>query len=253
MTEWNASAYHDRAALQRWLAEASLANLELEGAEAVLDLGCGDGRITAEIAQRLPDGKVLGVDPSRQMVDFARRTYNAPNLRFETGDARALPYQAEFDLLVSFNALHWALPVSSTLAPIRASLRPGGRALLQLVGLGERKSLEEVLEDTRQQPGWSPFFVGFQAPFEHPAPYRFRLDCLAAGMRVDSFEMASREWDFGDRTAFMSWLAATTSSWTSRLPEERRDDFLSDFLTAYGTNVFRFYQLVARLRVPVSP
>lgn len=250
MTEWNAHAYHDKAALQRWLAEASLANLDLEGANSVLDIGCGDGRITAEIAERLPRARVLGVDPSLQMVEFARRAYAGKNLRFETGDARRLPFRGEFDLLVSFNALHWALPVSSTLPPIRSALRAGGRALLQLVGLGERKSLEQVLEDTRRRARWSNFFAAFKAPFEHPAPDQFRSYCLEAGLRVDSLEMAAREWDFGDRAGFLVWLDATTSSWTSGLPQDRREDFLNDVLDAYGSHVFHFYQLIVRAHVP---
>ena len=60
VTEWNAAEYHRRSALQKWLADESLAALELAGSERVLDVGCGDGKITAEIAERLPGGAALG-------------------------------------------------------------------------------------------------------------------------------------------------------------------------------------------------
>ena len=64
MTEWNAREYYQRSALQKWLADKSLTGLDLGGSERVLDIGCGDGKITAEIAERLPSGSVVGVDPS---------------------------------------------------------------------------------------------------------------------------------------------------------------------------------------------
>src|SRR5262245_62922137 len=109
MTEWNASEYHRRSALQKWLADKSLAGLDLAGSERVLDVGCGDGKITAEIAERLPGGSVVGVDPSTRMIDFARERFLADhaNLGFEVGDAARLAYRDAFDLVVSFNALHW--------------------------------------------------------------------------------------------------------------------------------------------------
>src|SRR5262249_828930 len=77
MTEWNASEYNSRSALQKWLAGKSLAGLDVRGSERVLDVGCGDGKITAEIAERLPSGSVVGVDPSTGMITFAREHFLA--------------------------------------------------------------------------------------------------------------------------------------------------------------------------------
>ena len=82
--------------------------LTLEGAERILDVGCGDGKITAEIAARVPRGSALGVDPSRDMIAFASSRFGSTtlaNLRFAAADVRRLPYRDEFDLVVSFNAL----------------------------------------------------------------------------------------------------------------------------------------------------
>jgi trans-aconitate 2-methyltransferase len=89
MTEWHASDYARQSTLQHAMAQEQLALLALEGTERVLDVGCGDGKITAEIAARLPRGSVLGVDPSRDMIEFASSHFSprlAPpahaNLRF---------------------------------------------------------------------------------------------------------------------------------------------------------------------------
>src|SRR5271169_1472649 len=78
MTEWHASDYYGQSGLQKAMAEEQLSLLSLEGAERILDLGCGDGKITAEIATRVPRGSVLGVDPSRDMVAFASSHFGPP-------------------------------------------------------------------------------------------------------------------------------------------------------------------------------
>ena len=71
MTEWDAVEYARISGLQAAMAEEVLALLDLKGSERVLDIGCGDGKITAEIAARIPRGSVLGVDASRDMISFA--------------------------------------------------------------------------------------------------------------------------------------------------------------------------------------
>src|SRR5689334_13566922 len=71
MTEWNAAEYAKRSRLQETMANEVLALLALEGVQHVLDVGCGDGKISAQIAARIPAGTVIGVDPSRDMIAFA--------------------------------------------------------------------------------------------------------------------------------------------------------------------------------------
>src|SRR5262245_28750447 len=122
MTEWDAQAYNRVSALQQWLAEESLACLSLHGDERVLDLGCGDGKVTAEIARRLPRGSVMGVDASQVMIAFAAQKFPGttyPNVTFRVADAAQLAFGAEFDLVVSFNCLHWLRDQAAALRGIR--------------------------------------------------------------------------------------------------------------------------------------
>ena len=136
---------------RRWLAL-----LRLKGSERVLDIGCGDGRITAEIAARVPQGSVIGVDSSHDMIAFASSHFGLelrPNVRFEVADAGSLPFREEFDLVVSFNALHWLPEQDTALHSIRSAMKSDGMAQLRLVPAGERKSLEDVIEETRLSAG----------------------------------------------------------------------------------------------------
>jgi trans-aconitate 2-methyltransferase len=243
MTEWQGAEYERVAGLQQHLADDSLASLTLAGTERTLDVGCGNGKVTAEIAARLPTGSVLGVDPSRDMIGFARRTHAASNLAFEVGDARRLSYRAEFDLAVSFNALHWVHEQDAALRGIRAALRPGGRAFLQMVPQGERKSLEDVIEETATSPRWAPSFPRHRAPFVHFRPEAYRTMAERIGFHVERVDVIDGSWDFGSRDAFAHWAHATFIDWTGALPEDRRDAFIADVLDRYGANVFRYYQM----------
>ena len=131
MTEWDAAEYSRRSSLQEAMAQEVLALLDLRGSERILDVGCGDGKITAQIASRASKGgSVVGVDPSRDMISFARSHFGPatlPNLRFEVADARRLPFKNEFDLMVSFNALHWVPEQQTALSSIRSTWYRGPR------------------------------------------------------------------------------------------------------------------------------
>ena len=260
MTEWDAKAYSERSALQKWLADSHLAQLELHGTERVLDVGCGDGQITAEIARRLNSGSVLGVDPSTRMIAFAQAHFaklEYPNLVFAVADATSLPYRREFDLVVSFNALHWVRDQGAALRGIRAALRPAGRAFLEFVSQGPRKSLEDVVEETCESERWARYFVGHAPPYVHLAPEQFRELASGAELRVERLERELKSWDFKSRQAFADWAAVGCIAWTTNLPEPERPAFIDDVLDRYGrldgvagggVRVFRFYQLAGLLR-----
>ena len=151
---------------KRWLQEV-LALLDIKGSEQILDVGCGDGKITAQIAYRASKGSVVGVDPSRDMINFAQSHFGPaalPNLRFEVADARRLPFKNEFDHVVSFNALHWIPEQQAALSSIRSTLISGGKAQLRLVSKGARKSLEDVTEETRRTSRWKDYFQDLRIP-----------------------------------------------------------------------------------------
>src|SRR5262245_41729433 len=255
MTEWHASDYYRQSSLQQAMAEEQLGRLTPEGAERILDVGCGDGKITAEIAARVPRGSVLGVDPSRDMVAFASSHFGPPaqaNLRFEVADVRRLPYRDAFDLVVSFNALHWVPEQGVALGSIRAAVKPVGRVLLRLVPKGRRKCLEDVIEDVRQQPRWADYFQGFHRPYVHFTPEEYRALAEHCGFRVVRLRVEDKAWDFKTRAAFVAFGRATFVEWTRCLPESEWQAFITEVLDRYQAvaadspqevNTFKFYQM----------
>jgi trans-aconitate 2-methyltransferase len=255
MTEWNAEGYSRQAALQKWVADEHLGSLTMAGGERVLDVGCGDGKITAGIADRLPRGSVRGVDPSTDMIAFAREHFRRTNLDFAAGDATRLAYREEFDLIVSFNALHWVLDQAAALSSISRALRSRGRAFLELVPQAERRSIEDVLEATRRSPTWAPYFTRYRTPFLHLSPEEYGNLAEHSGLRVERIETERKQWDFGTREGFVDWARITFVEWTRMIPEAERDRFITDVLDAYalvgddaGPSVFVFYQMEVELR-----
>jgi trans-aconitate 2-methyltransferase len=258
--EYDAVRYARHASLQAAMAARTLAQLDLEGGEHVLDVGCGDGRMTAEVATRVPRGSVLGIDPSREMIAHAMTAYAPaawPNLRFVVGDARNLPDPHEFDLVVSFNALHWEHEQEDALRSIRGALRPGGRAIVRFVPAGPRPSIEDVIEDVCRSPRWDVLFRGFRRPDVHPGPEEFRAMAERNGFFVDELRVEDEAWDFGTAESFAGWCRANFVAWTGRLPADEREVFIADVLARYRpgdesgleeANTFKFYQLNVRMR-----
>jgi trans-aconitate 2-methyltransferase len=255
MTEWNPAEYDRVSRLQRAMAEEVLALLDLKGSERVLDLGCGQGKITAEVAARVPQGGVVGVDPSQDMIDFASSHFGPmvwPNLQFEVGDARRLRFWDEFDLVVSFNALHWVPEQDAALRCIGSAMKRDGLAQLRLVPKGERKSLEDVLEDTRHSGRWARYFREFRAPYLHLTPEQYGAMAERNGLHVRRIHVAAKAWDFGSRAAFVAFGTVTFVEWTRILPESERQAFIIDVLNRYEPvaadrpgeeNTFKFYQM----------
>jgi trans-aconitate 2-methyltransferase len=255
MTEWNAAEYARRSELQKTMAEEVLALLHLKGSERVLDVGCGDGRITVEVADRVARGAVVGVDSSEDMIAFASSHFGPAvrrNLRFEVADARRLPFHDEFDLVISFNALHWITHQAAALQSIRSAMKPHGMAQLRLVPAGERKSLEQVIEEARLSPRWAGYFQNFEDPYLHLTPEEYAALAEKNGLRVCRVHSAAKTWDFESRSAFFAFGSVTFVEWTRLLPEAERPDFIGDVLDRYRDvaadkpgeeNTFKFYQM----------
>ncbi|HEX6496157.1 MAG TPA: methyltransferase domain-containing protein [Acidobacteriaceae bacterium] len=254
MTEWNASEYDRLSGLQATMAEEVLSLLKLQGTERVLDIGCGNGKTTAEIAARVPNGSVTGVDASADMIAFAKQNWTSahPNLQFQVADARRLPFEHEFDLIVSFNALHWITDQALPLQSIHAAIKPDGMAQLRLVPKGKRKSIEDVIEETRLSMRWAKYFEGFRDPYLHLTPEQYADLAQQQGFRVVSVHTADKAWDFQSRATFEALSAVTMIEWTQHVPEADRLAFITDVLNRYQhvaaeapgeENYFRFYQM----------
>lgn len=236
MHKWDPADYEKSSSAQyRWAMDL-VSRLHLGGNERVLDIGCGDGKITAQLASRLPRGEVLGIDLSGDMVDFARDKFSAEtysNLAFQWGDASKLDFDEEFDLVVSFACLHWIDDHLPILKGIEHSLVPSGRVLLQFGGKGNAKELLTVTEDMIREDNWSGHFKGFSFPYHFYGPVEYRVWLKQAGLKARRVDLVPKDMVHEGKKGLEGIIRNTWLPYTERLPEELRPQFVSEIAERY--------------------
>jgi trans-aconitate methyltransferase len=238
--EWNPADYARHSQGQQRWAKELIGLLELQPWESVLDLGCGDGRNTAQISRLVPQGKVIGVDRSKEMVRYAREHFSSgrfPNLSFEQADAAQLPFNSQFEVVFSNAVLHWVKDHPSVLSGIARSLRPRGRCVLQMGGKGNGEGVIAAFDECLARPEWQPERQSDQQPYEfpysfhHPADYREWLN--NAGLLADAIELIEKDMVHSDRSAFTGWLRTAWLPYCERMDAGRREGFLEAVTDCY--------------------
>lgn len=234
--QWNAADYAKNSGAQLEWARELIDKLALKGDEALIDIGCGDGKISAQIAQALPSGRVFGIDLSPDMVQLARETFDArnhPNLRFLQMDATKIQQARAFDVAFSTAALHWVADHQAVLNGVRACLKPGGRLLFQMGGRGNADAVYEALQIVMEGEAWQPYFEDFGYPYHFLEPEAYERWLPECGFRLKRAELIPKDMVHQGKEGFMGWLRTTWFPYTDRLPADRRDPFLDEVVDAY--------------------
>jgi trans-aconitate 2-methyltransferase len=142
--EWDAASYDRMSDPQVAMARAVMDRLDLRGGERVLDAGCGTGRVTALLLERVPDGRVVAVDGSEAMVAQARERLGNRAEVFAT-DLLDLEVTEPFDAILSTATFHWIADHERLFARLHAALRPGGRLAAQCGGAGNAAEVEAAI------------------------------------------------------------------------------------------------------------
>lgn len=160
---WKAENYFQNSSSQQDAASDLLKYITICGNEKILDVGCGDGKITASLAKKLPNGSIIGLDYSPSMIKFAKTTFTEedyPNLKFVLGDAQDLHHNEDFDLILSFTTLQWILKHDAFLAGAFEGLTPSGTLAITMP-MGLPSSLEQAAKEVSTSRQWALYFEGF--------------------------------------------------------------------------------------------
>ncbi len=168
--EWNADAYHRVSGPQVGWGKKVLSRVQLRGDEVLLDAGCGTGRLTQDLLQALPQGRVVAVDLSQNMLRTARE-HLAPQFRgkvtFLAADLADLPFERAFEGIFSTAAFHWVTDHDRLFRSLFRALRPGGWLIAQSGGGPNLARLRERVRKLIATPKYSPFLGHYREPWEY--------------------------------------------------------------------------------------
>jgi trans-aconitate 2-methyltransferase len=238
--EWNGAGYDRISSIQQTLGLAVLERLPLEGGELVIDAGCGSGRITQALLERLPRGHVIAVDGSPSMAQAAARRLEAatgPGGRVEihVQDLLELSVAEPADAILSTATFHWIADHDALFARLRAALRPGGRLVAQCGGEGNIARLRGEVAQLLTRAPYAEHFAGWSAPWNYAGAEVTRERLLGAGFSSSECWLTPAPSTPEQPREFLSTIVLGPH--VQQLPPELRERFMDDALELLGEPV----------------
>jgi trans-aconitate 2-methyltransferase len=235
MADWNAERYHAISSPQQAWGRRVLDRLELQGFERVLDLGCGTGRVTAEIAARVSDGRVVGVDRSAAMIRTAVAWLreHASGASVVQADGASLPFARAFDAVFSGATFHWIPDHATLFRSIIQALKPGGRLAAQCGGEGNLAVLKGRADRLMHEPRFASYFEDWVEPtyYADVASTKRRLE--AAGFVDIDVWMEPAPTTFDGPDEYRQFISnVCVREHVARLPPVEREAYLRELTVA---------------------
>ncbi len=242
--EWDGGVYDRISAPMEALGRAVLDRLELAGDETVIDAGCGSGRVTEALLERLPRGRVIAVDASASMVHAARERLEGAGIgpeRVEVreGDLLELEVDEPVDAILSTATFHWILDHDLLFRRLRAALAPGGRLVAQCGGEGNIDVLRGVAHAILEREPYAEHFRDWRAPWNYAGPEATRERLLRAGFSSAECWLQPAPQQPEYPREFLSSIVLGPHF--QQLPEDLREPFLDTVLAELGEPVIVDY------------
>lgn len=227
--DWDAAAYDRLADPQEEWAREVVARLVLRGDESVLDAGCGSGRITRQLLERLPSGRVIGVDGSAAMIDQARAAIGTdPRVELRVGNLLELELDEPVDAVFSNATFHWILDHERLFARLFAALRPGGTIEAQCGGEGNVAEWERAVEAIMGDERFVAYFRGMPSSWNFASVGDTQARLERAGFDVARVWLERKTYTPSDPREFVRVVGLAKH--VDQLPEELHDEFVDAVL-----------------------
>jgi trans-aconitate methyltransferase len=203
--EFDGNKYSAASAHQKEWGEKLIPELTISGSERILDLGCGDGVLTAQLAALASRGSVIGVDASQGMINAAQ-SHSTGNLSFEVRDINELNYENEFDIVFSNATLHWIKNHEALLENVLRALKQGGTLRFNFAGDGNCANFFSVVKEAIQLPQFARYFSAFEWPWYMPSIGEYEL--LVQRIPFAAFRVWGENADrfFADSETMIKWI-----------------------------------------------
>ena len=231
---WNTALYDGKNAFVWKHGRGVVELLAPQPGERILDLGCGTGHLTNQIASAGAD--VIGLDKSQSMIEEARRLY--PALRFEIADATDFHFDQPFDAIFSNAAIHWMKDQPAVARCIWEALKSGGRFVAEFGGKGNIHAIRTALADAVEAAGETINAEPFARYYPSIGEYATLLE--AQGFRVTFATHFDRptKLDEGEK-GLRNWLVTFADNVIESLPESKREDVISEVERELKPALFR--------------
>jgi trans-aconitate 2-methyltransferase len=228
---WNPELYDKSHSFVWKFGAALLELLEPKKGERILDLGCGTGALTEQIAAA--GAEVVGIDSSAEMIAQARRSF--PQLHFEVADARTFALEGKFDAVFSNAVLHWVREPERAVARIRAALKPGGRFVAEFGGKGNTLQLADGLQ--RQAVAFG--IKDYEIPWYYPGIPEYTGTLERHGFEVTFATLFDRPTALEGEDGLRKWFEMFGGSLLDRLSPADRQACLTALETALRPSLYR--------------
>lgn len=229
--EWDAETYDAVSDPQfEWGLEV-VERLSLNGDEAVLDAGCGSGRVTAELARRLPCGRLLAVDGSAAMIAKARERLGE-RVSYLVADLSELAVDEPVDLVFSTATFHWVVDHDRLFARLRAALREGGRLVAQCGGQGNVAEYTKAIAAAAARPQFGRHFEGMTGMWNFAGPEETEVRLRTAGFEEVRCWLEPKP--VTPERPFEFAATVTLGPFLARLPEDLHRPFVEAVLAEAG-------------------
>ncbi|HYQ85011.1 MAG TPA: methyltransferase domain-containing protein, partial [Rubrobacter sp.] len=228
--EWNAAEYERLSAPQTRWGAGVLGRIDVRGDEAAIDAGCGTGRVTELLLQRLPEGTVLAVDRSEAMVEATRRRFaGEPRVRVERQDLSELEVEERVDLIFSTATFHWIEDHDRLFERLARALKPRGRLVAQCGGEGNISRATQAVGETVRQERFRGYFEGWEDDKYYADPQTPARRLEAAGFEEVETWLHDEVAAFDAVDELARFLAVVVlGGHLERLPEAERVPFAAD-------------------------
>jgi len=229
VTDWDAVTYDRVAEVQEEWGREVLARLDLRGDETVLDAGCGSGRVTKLLLERLPEGRVIGVDAAPSMIAKAREAIGRDErVELEVRDLLDLEFDRDVDAIFSNATFHWILDHNRLFARLFAALRPGGALEAQCGGQDNVAEFVRAIESAEGDERFSQYLRGIPATYNFASVGDTQARLARAGFDAKPVWLDNRSYAPSEPAPFVR--ASGLAQQLERLPEHLHDEFVDAVL-----------------------
>jgi trans-aconitate methyltransferase len=225
-TCWDANLYENKHSFVWQYGESLIELLSPQKGEYILDLGCGTGQLTQQIAAT--NAEVIGLDYASSMIEQAQKNY--PDLKFTVADARNFEFSQPFDAIFSNAALHWIKEPAAVIKCIWQALKPGGRFVAEFGGKGNVQAIVEALESTIQI---------IHNPWYFPSIAEYTSLLEEQGFCVTYATLFERPTPLEGEAGMANWIQMFGSHLRSEVPPEQQVEVVRDLEHHLRSNLYR--------------